>query len=428
MITRLRVYRALLLLVLFLNSACLFLTDDKKAGIAYLRELFIVAIVLAALVLLLTWRRAQQSRAGLWVLFFGLVLPLLSALLAALNFGQPIGFGLLEERRSFLYLLYFPVLFLLIKARPSQEQLEKFLLACALACVAIGYLYYFGVLPENSDVSFTVDEKDYGINPLRPNRFSVGAPYVSACAFMLMYRLKRAMSWLALALLLLFASYLWLVLQTRNTMLIWALAGLWIFRRRVGLLVKLGLLVGAVLLAAFFLAPDFFAAQLDRFDALLFEAQGPGVRNITTQIVLEEVARNSLMGMGALSLQWQGGFSRMYNAYFYLSDVGLLGVYYRFGFLTPAIALIYYLGFFRLMSWCRKKGDLLNALQLTFWFNGINFLFSNTIMYGGEITGLSIAAFVYFARTQDTVAATSPDKNGWPQGSARRHVFMNRQG
>ncbi|HEX8596219.1 MAG TPA: hypothetical protein VF682_23495 [Pseudomonas sp.] len=420
-------YRVLLFLLLFLNSACLFLTDDKKAGIAYLRELFIVVIVLVAVLLLLTWRRAQQSRAGLWILFFGLVLPILSALLARLNFGQPIGFGLLEERRSFLYLLFFPTLFLLIKAHPTQAQLERFFVCCGIACVAVGYLYYFGWLPENTDVSFTVDEKDYGLNPLRPNRFSIGAPYVSACAFMLMYRLKRSMSWLHLALLLVFASYLWLVLQTRNTMLVWALAGLWIFRSRVGLLVKLGVLAGVVLLAAFFLAPDFFVAQLDRFDALLFEAREPGVRNVTTHIVIEEVARNGLIGMGALSLQWQGGFSRLYNGYFYLSDVGLLGVYYRFGFLAPAIALIYYVGFFRFMAYCGKKGDLLNALQLTFWINGINFLFSNTIMYGGEITGLSIAAFIYFAREQDVIAAASPDKNRLPDASLRNHDALLRQ-
>src|SRR5690606_34110166 len=130
-------------------------------------------------------------------------------------------------------------------------------------------------------------------------------------AFMLMYRLQRSMSWLAVALLLLFASYLWLVIQTRNTMLIWALAGIWIFRSRVGLLAKLGILAGAVLLAAFLLAPDLFAAQLCRFDALLLEAREPGVRNITTQIVVEEVAPNGMIGMGALSLQWQGGFSRL---------------------------------------------------------------------------------------------------------------------
>jgi hypothetical protein len=414
MIRKLFAYRSLLFVLLLLNSACFFLTDNKKAGVPYLRELFIILVFVSALILLLVWTRAQQSRSGLWILFFGLLLPILSAVLAYLNFGQPISFGMLEERRSLLYLLFFPAWFLMTKARPTQAELEDFFLWCTLACVLVGFLYYFGVIPENTDIDFTVDEKDYGLNPLRPNRFSIGAPYVSACAFMLMYRLRRRVSLARLMILLLFASYLWLVIQTRNTMLVWALAGIWIFRSRLGLLLKIGSLAGVILLAAYFLAPDFFAQQFDQFNALLLEAGETGVRNTTTQIIVSEVANNGFIGMGALSLQWQGGFSRLYNSYFYLSDVGLVGVYYRFGFLTPAIALIYYLGYLHIMARCRKKGDLLSALQLDFWFNCINFFFSNSIMYGGELSGLAIAAFLYYA--SERAHAPAVTHRGWIHG------------
>lgn len=392
-------YRSLFFLLLFFNSTCLFLTDNKRAGLPYLRELFILAIVLSAVSLLLVWKRAHQSRASLWVLCFGLLLPLLSACLANAKFGQPLTFGLLEERRSFLYLLFFPALFLMIRARPTQEELERFFLLSGLACVVVGFLYYFGVVPENNDIAFTVDEKDYGLTPLRPNRFSIGAPYVSACAFMLMYRLRRQFSWLTVLTLLLFASYLWLVLQTRNTMLLWVLAGLWIFRSRLGMLLKLGVAVIVILLVAYFIVPSFFIDQYVRFNELLLEATSEGgVRGTTSQIVLSEVAENYYIGMGALSLQWQNGFARLYSAYFYLSDVGLLGVLYRFGFLTPIIALVYYIGYWRIMRQCRKKGDLLNAMQLDFALNAINFFLSTSIMYGGETAGLALASFVYFAR------------------------------
>jgi len=392
-------YRTLFFLLLFLNSTCLFLTDNKKAGLPWLRELFIVAVVVCGLSLLLVWKRAHQSRASLWVLCFGLLLPVLSALLANVKFGQPLTFGLLEERRSFLYLLFFPAWYLMIKARVTQEELERFFLISGIACAVIGYLYYFGVVPENRDIPFTVDEKDYGLNPLRPNRFSIGGPYVSACAFMLMYRLKRRFSWPTVLTLLLFASYLWLVIQTRNTMVIWALAGVWIFRSRLGALLKLGFAVVSILLVAYFIVPGFFAEQYVRFNALLFEATAQGgVRSTTSEIVLQEVARNYYIGMGALSLQWQNGFERLYNAYFYLSDVGLLGVLYRYGFLTPIIALIYYVGYWRIMRRCHNKGDLLSALQLDFCFNAINFFLSTSIMYGGDMAGIAIASFVYFAR------------------------------
>ncbi len=413
-------YRTLLFVLMFLNAACLFLTDNKKAGLPYLREMFIVAIVVAAVSLLLLWRRAHHSRAALWVMFFGLVLPLLSAFLANSKFGQPLLYGLLEERRSFLYLLFFPAWYLMIKARPTQEELERFFLISGLACVVVGYLYYLGLLPENSDVAFTVDEKDYGLNPLRPNRFSIGAAYVSVCAYMLMYRLRRDYSLVSVGLLLLFASYLWLVLQTRNTMLIWALAGMWIFRSRWGVLLKSGVAVIAIVLVAYFIVPDFFADQYEKFNALLFEATSEGgVRAITSDIVLREVPQNYYIGMGALSLQWQNGFARLYNAYFYLSDVGLLGVLYRFGFLTPIIALVYYIGYWRIMRRCRNKGDLLSALQLDFMLNALNFFLSTAIMYGGDMGGLAIAAFVYFARvsvlSRETTQRSFEPQRSYPQ-------------
>jgi hypothetical protein len=287
----------------------------------------------------------------------------------------------------------------MIKARPTQEELERFFLVSGLACVTVGYLYYLGILPENNDVAFTVDEKDYGLNPLRPNRFSVGAAYVSVCAYMLMYRLRRNYSLASVALLLLFASYLWLVLQTRNTMLVWALAGLWIFRSRWGVLLKSGVAVVAIVAVAYFIVPDFFTDQYERFNALLFEATSEGgVRATTSDIVLQEIQQNYYIGMGALSLQWQNGFARLYSAYFYLSDVGLLGVLYRFGFLTPIVALFYYFGYWRIMRQCRRKGDLLSALQLEFLLNALNFFLSTSIMYGGDLAGFAIAAFVYFAR------------------------------
>lgn len=423
MIRTLFSYRTLLFILLFLNSACLFLTDNKKAGLPYLREMFIIAVVVSALALLVVWSRAHQSRAALWIVCFGLLLPLLSALLAYARFGQPILFGLLEERRSFLYLLFFPALLLMIRARPTQGELERFFLISGLACVLIGYLYYFGVLPENNDVAFNVDDKDYGLNPLRPNRFSIGAAYVSVCAYMLMYRIRRAYSLSSVLLLLLFASYLWLVLQTRNTMLMWALGGIWIFRNRWGVLLKSGIAVIGIVLVAYFIAPDFFEDQYQQFNALIGEATTEGgVRVTTSDIVLREVPQNYYVGMGALSLQWQNGFARLYNAYFYLSDVGLLGVFYRFGFLTPIIVLFYYAGYWRIMRKCRRKGDVLAALQLDFTLNALNFFFSTSIMYGGELAGLALAAFVYFARaaatSNESTAYQSPPGQVFPSASA----------
>lgn len=402
-------YRNLLLILFVLNSACFFLTDDKKAGIPYLRELWLLGLLGSAAALFLVWRRVYQSKTSLWIIFMGLVLPVVSAILAQLNFDQPFIYGLLEERRSFAYLVFFPVLFLLIKTAPTQKHLENFFLYSGLACAFVGYCYYFGIIPENTGVSFTVDAKDAGDVLLRPNRFRIGSSYVTICAFMLMYSMKDRISLPKVVTLLFFASYLWLVLQTRQTMIIWCLAGLWIFRDRIDSLIKLGLLAATILVASYFIFPEFYYEQFAKFEALLEEATtGPGVRDTTTAIIIGAVADNWYIGMGSLSLQWKGGFGALYNPHFYLSDVGIFGVYYRYGFLTPVIAFIFYFGYLRIMKRCPQKGPLLSAFQLVFWFQMLNMFLSNSLMYGGDVLGIGAACFLYYSRVY--AAAESPTR------------------
>ena len=122
--------------------------------------------------------------------------------------------------------------------------------------------------------------------------------------------------------------------------------------------------------------------------------------------------------MGSLSLQWKGGFSTLYNPHFYLSDVGLFGVYYRYGFLTPLIALIFYAGYLRIMKLCPNKGPLLCAFQLVFWFQMLNMFLSNSLMYGGDVLGIGAACFLYYARVN--AAAKSPIRE--PRGT--RHDYI----
>src|SRR5690606_11876193 len=105
-------YRNLLFMLVLLNSTCFFLTDDKRAGVPYLQEIFLLFVVGATACLFVAWRWVYQSKTSLWIIFMGTVLPLVSAVLAYLNFEQPIVYGLFEERRFLQYLIFFPVLFL----------------------------------------------------------------------------------------------------------------------------------------------------------------------------------------------------------------------------------------------------------------------------------------------------------------------------
>lgn len=401
MLRKVLAYKNLLFILLLLNSACFFLTDDKRAGVPYFRELFLLMVVGATACLFVAWKWVYQSKTSLWIIFMGVLLPVMSAVLANLNFGQPIPYGLLEERRLFEYLVFFPTLFLLIMAEPTEDELGRYFLYVALICATVGFCYYLGVIPQNTVASFTVDDWTQYEDLLRPDRYRIGSAFVTISAFMLMYSLKERVSIGRILILLYFAAYLWLVMQTRQTMLVWALAGIWIFRKRIDSLMKMSVLGIAILAVSYFLVPEFYVAQYERFHALLFEAtSGPGVRDITVATIVDAISANNYIGMGALSLQWNGGFSKIYNSHFYLSDVGVFGVYYRYGFLALVVLLVYYGGFLWIMRQCSNKGSLLSAVQIAFVFGMLNFMLSNGLTFSGDLYGMAAAFFLYYAKMQ----------------------------
>lgn len=408
MLRKVLAYKNLLFILFLLNSSCFFLTDDKRAGIPFLREMFLLLVLAVTACLFVAWRFVYQSKTSLWIIFMGVALPLLSAALAYLNFGQPIAYGLLEERRFFEYLVFFPTLFLLIMAKPTEEEVGNYFLYVALACATVGFMYYLGIIPTNAVTSYTVDDWTQYEDLLRPDRYRIGSGFVTMAAFMLMYKMRERVRISQLLILLYFVAYLWLVMQTRQTMLVWGVAGLWIFRKRIDSLMKMSVLGIALLVVSYFIVPDFYVEQYERFHALLFEAtSGPGVRDVTVATIVDAISNNNYIGMGALSLQWQGGFTRIYNSHFYLSDVGVFGVYYRFGFLALAIVLIYYGGYLRIMSQCRNKGSLLSAIQIAFVFGMMNFMLSNGLTFNGSLYGMAAAIFLYYAKLQTANATMS---------------------
>jgi len=403
-------YKNLLIILLLLNSGCFFLTDDKRAGIPYFREIFLLLVVASTVCLFVAWKWVYQSRTSLWIIFMGVMLPLMSAVLSNLNFGQPMLYGLFEERRFLEYLVFFPVLFLLLMAQPTQEELGRYFLYIALFCATFGFSYYLGIIPQNAVVSFTVDDWTRYEDLLRPDRYRIGSGFVTLAAFMLMYNMRDRVTLSGLLMLLYLVAYLWLVMQTRATMLIWAFAGLWIFRKRIDSLMKMSVLGVIILGVSWFMVPEFYIQQYERFHALLFEAAaGPGVRDRTIATIIDAISANNFFGMGALSLQWNGGFSRVYNPHFYLSDVGIFGVYHRYGFLTPLVVLVFYGGFIWIMRQCKNKGSLLAALQLSFVFGMMNFVLSNALTFSGDLYGMAAAFFLYYAKMQ--VAHSSYTEN-----------------
>src|SRR5690606_15206938 len=85
---------------------------------------------------------------------------------------------------------------------------------------------------------------------------------------------------------------------------------------------------------------------------------------------------------------------------FYLSDVGLFGVYYRYGFLTPLLVLLYFGGYIWILRQCKDKGNLLSAMQFAFVAGMLNFPLSNALTFSGDMYGMAAAFFLYFSKVQ----------------------------
>ncbi|MFX1713399.1 hypothetical protein [Stutzerimonas stutzeri] len=398
MLSRITLYRCALLALVVMNSGFIVLSDDKRAGVPFVRELYTAIIMGATLWLFIAWKRVYETRGLLLILFMAMALPLLSALFAKLNFGQPITYGLLEERRFFLYLVFFPTLYLLYKAQVGEHDLARYVLYAGLLCAMVGFLYYFGIIPPNAEIEFQVDDF-IGIDELRPDRFRIGETYTTVCAFMLMYSIRQRFSLPKIGLLLFFTAYLWLVIQTRQTMLVWAIAALWIFRTRIDSVLTMAFLGCTLFAVSYLLLPNFYTDQLERLSMLLNDAQmADNPRDETIETIVRAIRHNDFLGMGALSLQWNGGFASVYNRHFYLSDVGMFGVYYRYGLLTAFVLLFFYVGFFRLLNHCPAKGPLLQAMRLTFVTICLNFVLSNGLTFMGDVLGMAAAFSVYLAR------------------------------
>jgi len=59
-----------------------------------------------------------------------------------------------------------------------------------------------------------------------------------------------------------------------------------------------------------------------------------GARSVTISLIFAHLDQVNWLSSGSLSLMWQEGFIPYFGEHFFLSDVGIIGTLFRFGFLT----------------------------------------------------------------------------------------------
>jgi hypothetical protein len=162
-----RLLSPLLFALFVLNSQVIVATAHNPVGIRFARELFI-----AALIAYVAWRtlfffsRHTLPQFLVWLLALSVIPAIWSAVTALLVHGQPLHYGLLEERRLFEFLSGFVLSDLALRADVSAERLVRLAFGTAVFCAAVGICFQIGLVPDLRDVLGDFDGRP-GVRELR---------------------------------------------------------------------------------------------------------------------------------------------------------------------------------------------------------------------------------------------------------------------
>lgn len=150
-------------------------SPHNPVGILYLNELYLAICMAFTFFYLLTSIGTQQREFKIlmtYAVYSSVVFIGLPAIFSFLFYGQPLVYGLIEERRILFSFGFATLMFL--GRNMSASQFEKALLITALLAAVMAWMFKFGVLPDLRDKQSSFD---------RPDRSSIGAPALCLAYF-----------------------------------------------------------------------------------------------------------------------------------------------------------------------------------------------------------------------------------------------------
>jgi len=391
-------------ILILMNSGVFFLSDDKRIGFPFVREFY-----LACLCAFVVWIIFQHkhwffafSLANSSVLVYTILIFGLPAIFALMKFGQPIIYGLLEERRNLYLLIFFPLFYGLCVKDISPSELVKYVKISAGLCVATAFLYYFGVFHLNTHIFFSNSDLTAAHNwDLRyATRFVVGTKTVVLSVAIILFQLaKSKISLFDFLLLTASLFYIYFLDQARLVMLFIVCIGVFLWLTNIKFFMRAIFSMAFVILIAssLYIDTDILQAPIDKVIFLLNDASQPfdqRVRYKTGAIIFNKLMDNDFIGMGSLSNQWNSGFSSYYNDNFYLNDVGMVGLLYRYGILSFGIIFLYFYIFTSAMK--GNHSFIMKALAWAYIMNTlVLFYFDTYILRGGQANGILLALLYY---------------------------------
>ncbi|MGE6193641.1 hypothetical protein ACQKCL_21730 [Stutzerimonas stutzeri] len=335
----------LLILAMVLHFSVFGDSPHNPYGIKGLNEVYLAVCIIFTILLLLA--SAEDAPREFRILMYycaytSVVFLVMPAIFAYFTYGQPIVFGLIEERRVLACLGFAPLLFL--GKRVGTLQFERALLYAALIAAFFSWCFKFGVIP---DMRPEVRSDD------RPDRSSIG-PYLICLAYFYCIQIwskgtspisgaaRSKTLYLVIAAVLL----LTLVFATQTRQLIVLCLAFTLFCLRAKAIIWAASL--SILLSPFYFYPSLLEVlgfNTEFYDSTL-EGVEDGARSVTISLIFAHLDQVNWLPSGSLSLMWQDGFIPYFGEHFFLSDVGIIGTLFRFGFLTfliiPTTLFVYH--------------------------------------------------------------------------------------
>ncbi len=320
-------------------------STHNPIGFKFLNEAYLAVCLGLSLLLILanTEATSREFRILMYYAFYSVVVfTVLPAIFAFFTFGQPISYGLIEERRILFTFGFVPLL--LLAKHISTLQFERAFIYAALLAVLLSWCFKFGLVPDLREEQTSWD---------RPDRSSIG-PFLICFAYFYCIEIwakgkspingearQRNLYMIIAAVLL-----LTLVFATQTRQLIVLCLAFTLFSLRAKAIIWAASL--SVLLSPLILYPellDILGLNTEFYQSNLDGGVEDGVRPHTIASVFRHLDLVSWLPSGSLSLMWQDGFIPYFGEHFFLSDIGIIGTLFRFGFLTfilvPLTLVIY---------------------------------------------------------------------------------------
>ena len=343
--------RIALILCTFHATTIFYNEIGSPIGIPFGRELLGVATLGFAFVIYLPWRIRNNSIMAVEIHLVGLTLFcwIVPATFAYLYYGQPIFYGMIEERRVLGLLGIFPILYLAMTKSIKSEDVIRYLIYAGIAAMVVIWFMFFTsdgsrVTPEGK----VLTKEDLEALGMRSSRIYVGSKYIclSTVFAAVLFRYRKQNIWLIYIVAVLTTQFV--ACQGRTLFGVSAIyVALITFRSpRMYKFLALGAFGGFLALLFFW---EMLQNQIEGLLGVAMQYQKVAtVQNMATDarshsllVVYTTLEDNNYFGVGSLSLMWKDGFHRIYGQSFYLSDLGFPATFMRYGIILGISYMLY---------------------------------------------------------------------------------------